>query len=37
MYDDALVLRMAEVLEVKPEAFARARARLPGGRERRGE
>ena len=37
MYDDALVLRMAETLEVKPEAFARARARLPGGRQGSGD
>jgi len=32
LYDDALLLRLAGTLEVKPEAFARARARLPGGR-----
>jgi hypothetical protein len=37
MFDDALVLRMAEALAVEPEAFARARARLPGGREGHGE
>ena len=31
LFDEALVLRLAEELEVKPEAFAKARARLPGG------
>jgi len=33
LFDEALVLRLAEELEVKPEAFAKARARLPGGAE----
>jgi Protein of unknown function (DUF3572) len=37
LFDDALVLRLAAALGVKPEAFARARARLPGGRQGRGE
>jgi hypothetical protein len=31
LFDDALVLRLAQELEVEPEAFARARQRLPGG------
>jgi hypothetical protein len=37
LFDEALVLRLADELEVKPEAFAKARARLPGGRQGRGE
>src|SRR5262245_19526633 len=37
LFDEALVLRLAEELEVKPEAFAKARAKLPGGGQGRGE
>jgi hypothetical protein len=37
LFDEALVLRLADELEVKPEAFAKARSRLPGGGQRRGE
>jgi hypothetical protein len=37
LFDDSLVLQLAEALEVKPEAFAQARARLPGGRRGDGE
>ena len=37
LFDDSLVLQLAETLEVKPEAFAEARARLPGGRRGDGE
>ena len=37
LFDEALVLRLADELEVKPEAFARARARLPGGRQGAGD
>jgi len=37
LYDDSLVLRLASELDVKPEAFARARTRLPGGRRGDGD
>jgi Protein of unknown function (DUF3572) len=37
LFDDSLVLQLAETLEVKPEAFAQARERLPGGRRGDGE
>jgi hypothetical protein len=37
LFDDALVLRLAEEMEVLPESFARARARLPGGRQGDGD
>ena len=37
LFDDSLVLQLAETLEVKPEALAQARARLPGGRRGDGE
>ncbi len=33
LYDDVLLLRLAGELEVAPEAFAKARRKLPGGRE----
>jgi hypothetical protein len=33
LYDDALLLRLAGALEVAPEAFAKARRKLPGGRD----
>ncbi|HZT19680.1 MAG TPA: DUF3572 domain-containing protein [Dongiaceae bacterium] len=37
LQDETLVLRLAGELEVEPEAFARARGRLPGGRQGGGD